>query len=420
MKKNLFLTVISTTLLFFCISCNKHTDDYLFPVCEKGQFGYINQKGEMIIKPIYNRAEGFSEGLAAVCDDVGYGFIDTKGNVVIPHQFRNASSPFKGGIAPIITLNGKHGYVNREGKVFAQGVSKISFHPDSEGLLKYDKDNKFGFIDTNGNIVIEPQFEDISEFSEGLAAVKLNNNWGYINKSGKIVINCRFENAMDFKEGLAPVKAFGRWGFIDKTGKTVIKVQYYGAKCFSEGLAAVSQEKRGYGYIDKHNKLVIGYQYGHGDFFKEGLAIVGLNAKKGIVDKKGRTVSKSVYDRIEPFSEGLAVVQKGTKFGYIDKEGNTVIPLKYERTYSFKNGLALVYISKSEQVKPEIKHIGDKTVIMFNDPELWSDGLWGYIDKNGNMIYSSQCEKTGHKFPTATAKEGHNGSVILGADGPLR
>ena len=418
MKKNLFLSVISTTLLFSCISCNKHTEDYLFPVCEKGQFGYINQKGEIIIKPIYYRAEGFSEGLAAVCDDEGYGFIDTKGNVVIPHQFRNVTNPFKGGIATIITLDGKHGYVNREGKVFAQGVSKISFQPDSEGFLKYDKDNKFGFIDTNGNVVIEPQFEDISEFSEGLAAVKLNNNWGYIDKSGKIVIKCRFENAMDFKEGLAPVKAFGRWGFIDKTGKIVIKVQYYGAKCFSEGLAAVIQENRGYGYIDKHDKLVIGYQYSHGGPFMAGLAEVGLKENNGIINKKGRIVAK--FDRIESFSEGLAVVQKGTKFGYINKDGNIVIPLKYEKAYGFKNGLALVYISKGEQKERDVKYLGDMIVVYYSDPILWSDGLWGYIDKNGNMIYSSQCEKTGHKFPTLTAKEGPDGSIILGADGPLR
>lgn len=418
MKKNFFLAVVSTALLFSCVSCNKQ---HLFLVCENGQYGYINQKGEMVVEPTYNCAKDFSEGLAAVCDDVGYGFIDTKGDVVIPHQFRNVLGPFKGGIAPITTLDGENGYVNSEGKVFAQGISRISFAPDSEGLLKYDKDNKFGFIDTNGNVVIEPQFDDISEFSEGLAAVKLKNSWGYINKSGKMVINCKYEGAMEFKEGLAPIKVFDRWGFIDKTGNPVIKVQYHSASCFSEGLADVAHENtRAHGYINKNGNLVIGHKYGYGGSFKEGLAIVGLKEKDGVVDKKGREVVKLEYDRIEPFSEGLAVVQKGTKYGYIDINGNTVMHPKYERAYGFKDGLALVYISKSDQAEREVKYLGDKIVIMYEEPEMWSDGIWGYIDKNENMIYSSLCEKTEHKFPTATAIKDSNGSVILGVDGPLR
>lgn len=395
----------------------------MFLVFDKGQFGYINQKGEMIIEPIYQCARDFSEGLAAVCDTVGFGFIDTKGNVVIPHQFRDVLGPFKGGIAPITTLDGERGYVNKEGKVFALGISRISFNPDSEGLLKYDKDNKFGFVDTNGNVVIEPQFDDISEFSEGLAAVKLKNNWGFINRTGEIVIKCKYEAAKEFKEGLAPIQVFGLWGFINKTGKTVIKAQYRNASCFSEGLADVAHKKtKAHGYIDKNGKLVINHKYSSGYSFKDGLAVVGRvdGVKDGVIDKKGRTIVDLEYDRIEPFSEGLAVVQKGTKFGYIDKDGNTVIPLKYERAYSFKDGLARVYISKSEQLESNRKSVGDKIVTVFREPEPWSDGIWGYIDKNDNMIFSCQCEKTGHKFPTITAKEGPNGSVILGADGPLK
>ena len=420
MKKNLVFSIIFTTLLFCCVSCNKQDENYLFLVCENGQFGYINQNGKMIIKPNYNRAEDFSEGLAAVYDSGGYGFIDAKGKVVIPFQFSRVLGPFQGGIAPIITQDGKKAYVNRKGNIFAQGISNISHHPDSDGLLKYEKEKKLGFIDTNGNVVIKPQFDDVSEFSEGLAAVKLKNKWGFINKSGELVIECKYEEVNDFKEGLAPIKLSDQWGFIDKTGKTVIKAQYHHASCFSDGLACVTEKSKTNGYIDKKGNLVIDCKYGLGMPFKEGLAQVRGNGKGGIVDKNGKTIVKLEYDRIEPFSEGLAVVQKGTKFGYIDKDGNTVIPLKYEKAYDFKDGLALVYISKSEQLEPEVKHVGDMIVVMFNDPEKWSDGIWGYIDKNDKMLYSSQCEKTGHMFPTVTAKEGSDGSVRLGADGPLK
>jgi hypothetical protein len=42
------------------------------------------------------------------------------------------------------------------------------------GRFPIHKDNKIGFIDNLGKIVIEPIFEDVHPFSEGLAAVKLN------------------------------------------------------------------------------------------------------------------------------------------------------------------------------------------------------------------------------------------------------
>ena len=47
---------------------------------------------------------------------------------------------------------------------------------------------KYGFIDKNGKVVIEPQFDNVSAFSEGLAKVEKDGKWGFIHKSGKVVI----------------------------------------------------------------------------------------------------------------------------------------------------------------------------------------------------------------------------------------
>ena len=37
-----------------------------------------------------------------------------------------------------------------------------------------EKKPLIGFIDKNGNIVIEPQFDEVGAFSDGLARVELN------------------------------------------------------------------------------------------------------------------------------------------------------------------------------------------------------------------------------------------------------
>ncbi|MEG0826220.1 MAG: WG repeat-containing protein, partial [Bacilli bacterium] len=88
----------------------------------------------------------------------------------------------------------------------------------SEGLVPFIMNNKFGYRDKQGNIVIKNKFEYADLFSEGLAQVKVNNKWGYIDKQGNIVIKNKFEGAGDFSEGLASVKINGKWGYIDKQG----------------------------------------------------------------------------------------------------------------------------------------------------------------------------------------------------------
>ena len=43
----------------------------------------------------------------------------------------------------------------------------------SEGFVWVEKDGKWGYIDKNDKVVIEPQFDDAGNFFEGLATVKI-------------------------------------------------------------------------------------------------------------------------------------------------------------------------------------------------------------------------------------------------------
>lgn len=51
--------------------------------------------------------------------------------------------------------------------------------------------------------MIQPQFTEAYNFFEELAPVKIDNKWGYINKNGNFVIQPQFNSAGTFSEGLA-------------------------------------------------------------------------------------------------------------------------------------------------------------------------------------------------------------------------
>ena len=69
------------------------------------------------------------------------------------------------------------------------------------------------------------------------------NKWGYINKAGEIIINPQFDGAGEFSEGVAGITISGKMGYIDKTGKIIINPQFESAGEFIDGLARISIDK---------------------------------------------------------------------------------------------------------------------------------------------------------------------------------
>ena len=64
-----------------------------------------------------------------------------------------------------------------------------------------------------------------SVFHEGFALVKSNGKWGAIDKTGQIIIQPQFDQVGDFIAELKLIKLDSKAEFTDKTGKIVIQTQ---------------------------------------------------------------------------------------------------------------------------------------------------------------------------------------------------
>ena len=189
---------------------------------------YINTKGKLVSAPPSDERppEPFPEGLQGRFADGKWGYVDRSGNWVIQPQF-NMVDNFKDGIASVMIGN-KWGWIDKTGKIVIEPQFEL-VEDFSEGLARVLKE-KVGYIDKTGKMVILPQFGGIGvfpgdaahvmsfkeggKFSEGLAAVEIiNQKWGYIDRTGKVVIEPQFEGAGNFADGLAPVNIGGQWGF---------------------------------------------------------------------------------------------------------------------------------------------------------------------------------------------------------------
>lgn len=72
--------------------------------------------------------------------------------------------------------------------------------------IPYRKGDKWGYVNADKQIIIQPKYTETAWFSEGLAAVKIGSKWGYINKEGKLVIPARYTVAKPFRIGYMPGK----------------------------------------------------------------------------------------------------------------------------------------------------------------------------------------------------------------------
>lgn len=81
---------------------------------QNGKYGFINNKGEFVIKPTFQECKPFSQGLAAVKMNNKWGYIDSDGDYVIDPNFQDCYS-FVGDFA-IVKINDKWGIIDKDGK----------------------------------------------------------------------------------------------------------------------------------------------------------------------------------------------------------------------------------------------------------------------------------------------------------------
>jgi hypothetical protein len=292
------------------------------------------------------------------------GFIDGAGRLVIPPKFEYGS----------LWMGG----------VFSDGMARTqAVTQERPGYCC-----RFGYINSAGRVVAEPQYWEAKDFSEGLAAVKVGDHWGYIDREGRTALGPKWLAAGSFSEGLASVaEEGGGQGYIDHSGRTVIKLE--GATApgeFHEGMAQVivadgpkggyfsSEGRFQYGYIDREGRLAIPGPFEKAEDFSDGLAAVKVRGKMGFVDGTGRFAVEPVYDSVRSFSEGSALVSSGGKHWLIDKSGKKVADCP-ALSCDFSEGLAPAQVGRR----------------------------WGYIDRTGRLVIRPQFHEA-YQFSGGIAK----------------
>lgn len=171
----------------------------------EGKYNYYSLHGDLQEEfGSYDAASCFQSGKAVVKEGTEWKLLDATGTVLSTTSFED------------IVLSNEGKYINygvilaeEDGKyhLYDENFSQIGdFECDAvdrvteDGIIAFEKKGKWGFVDTQGEILLKPTYDEAKSFSNGLAAVKENGNWGFVDTDFECVIVCQYADAYYFNE----------------------------------------------------------------------------------------------------------------------------------------------------------------------------------------------------------------------------
>ncbi len=254
---------------------------------------------------------------------------------------------------------------------------------DSVYIPAFDGD-KWGYISTSGDILLDFIYEEATDFCGDYAVVKLdgvytlidkNGYWNAVDKnslervtdiSSSAIVGfkdgvCRiysrtfqplseenFEQVYLNDNGLYVVQNGGKWAILSEELEAVTDYIFMDVAVNSLGNVfcgnyAVVKDQNGYVLINQEGEPMYEARFSDAKGFEGGLyAVADADGSWGFANEKAELVVDYQYVDAHSFSCDLAAVEYAGKWGYINRYNTMVIEASYTQASPFRNGTAIV------------------------------------------------------------------------------
>lgn len=385
---------------------------------ESGQYGYVDEKGNLAVPFILDDAFDYVDNLAIFEEDGKYGVLDKKGTAILKPTFETAQ----------ITADG---YVIGDDGLFTMilsnqlaPISKFlsDLSPEIyENLYVEFNDNVYVFKDFSGNTLASYEdydylgdhiFEissgkiidthDVKSVPEAKNAFNINVDYDFmfIDNTGKVVLDLSdYDSVQSFSEGLAVVEKSGKYGYIDKKGNIVIPIQYKSASDFSDGEAYVDIGDTSYSIDLKGNRLED--DYGDSDSSSDFYTISeGYYGDVGLANREtNQIVLQPKYSSIDDMGNDIFLLERDYLYGYYDAKNGKIMEPKFEDIDV--DTTANLVIAETEDYLYGMYDLSGNTLVepIYDSIYSLEDGLFevvdenqmsGIVDSKGNLIVNTE------------------------------
>jgi len=200
----------------------KH-ENYYIVINEEGLYGVIDNNGKELIPLKYNYLEYVYEDIFIASDELLLGIINVRDETVIDFKYEVIQKIEDTNIieAKIYSKN-KLDLYNKELKNM-YSTTNNSYVYKNENYIKVSAQNETKYFNLDGN---ELKVEEIY-INNLLFASNKNNKWGFVDKEQNVIVDYKYDRVTEFNNyGYAGINLNGKWGIIDKNGNVLVEPTY--------------------------------------------------------------------------------------------------------------------------------------------------------------------------------------------------
>ncbi len=161
-----------------------HESEGYIGIKKDGRYGFVDRNGNLRVANRYDSIGEFHEGLAPIKLIGKWGYVSTSDHIAINPNYDRAVD-FQSGRA-VVSRSKKFGVVNKEGKaILPLRYDHVARQPNSFLLTL---SNLKGIADLNGNVMIEPRFDYLTEIGNDLLIAGRDGKFGLITWQGMNVV----------------------------------------------------------------------------------------------------------------------------------------------------------------------------------------------------------------------------------------
>lgn len=435
----MFIVGIKTLLTNNTSKTTKEVSSY-YTVYTNGKWGVMDQTGKIIIEPEYDEMITIPNpkvDIFIALQNVDYEtntykteilneegqelFADYDLVEVIENQDKLGNLWYEDGVLKV-NKDGKYGLINYSGKeILPIEYDKIESLKGTKNSIIITKEEKKGLCDNEGNIIIKPEYKEIKSIDD------------------------------DYKNGYIVINTEGKYGVIDFTKSQVLEEKYDNIKETTSNGLYIVKEGSILKVVNKEGTVLE-------DKFSDAKKINGeniifiKNKQNGVINKDGEIKIAAEYDDLQYAFGEYYIAKKSGKYGIINLEKEEKLPFEYETIFynkeaSFieakKSNVEVTEIYNTEfekkiegiiieinssksyiraKVEDEYKYYSftleekaSKDILTSNTLFLSKkDGKYGYVNKQGNVvvdyIYEDATEQNDSGY-VAVKKDGKWGSL---------
>ena len=296
---------------------------------KNGRKEFFITKKNLKLEGDFDEVRIFSFGLAGVRKNRKWGFIDEKGKLIIQPIYDKIQYFTVNGLCPVVK-NGKSGFIDKTGKEIIPIIYDDARSQQLDDIVIVQKNKRWAFFDNKGKQLSDFVFDEVfstehydfskdifdrsqsTYFKNGVVLVRNGKNYEFINEKIKPAFpNNKFDSATVFDAFKnAIVKRNGKYGMIKSDGQIKVPLEY---------------------------NFIEPYDSNHGNYSEY------FNARKGkvysIFNKNLRKIGESlepIYNNFRTDNPTISFKNLKGKYGVIDKNGNVKVPFGYDEELRFE------------------------------------------------------------------------------------